>query len=154
MCQSERGALLRPREFLLFSDYLLWLEGDATDAWDGRLGGANPSKFGGVGLGGNVSRLRPGARPHILRSRSRSEAELSALAARASPGRPKRMASSGTGEERWVYRGRAGLVDVDVVVPPAVEEDDELRFEVLSPEESFVVYAGEYYDYIACTDGC
>src|ERR1700743_1398967 len=54
---SERGAPLRSREFLLFSDCLLWLdnldrtETESSERWE-RLSG------GGVG---NVSRLKPGA---------------------------------------------------------------------------------------------
>lgn len=57
------------------------------------------------------------------------------------PRQKARQASSGAGEERWWYRGSADLVDVDVVVPPSVEPEDDTRFEVLSPEGSFAVYA-------------
>lgn len=63
--------------------------------------------------------------------------------------------SDGTGsEERWVYKGRAELVDLEIIVSPGLggmreregegfDEGWERRFEVLSPEGSFVVYAGE-----------
>ncbi|KAI0033840.1 hypothetical protein K488DRAFT_12415, partial [Vararia minispora EC-137] len=124
LSQSARGAPLRPRDFLLFSDCLLWLESaDAADL-DWPQPQNSPTK---------ASRLRP----QMLRSRSRSEAELGQIAAQAQTRTSKRQASSGAGEERWTFKGKAALVDVDVVVPPA----DELRFDVLSPEESFAVYA-------------
>lgn len=53
----------------------------------------------------------------------------------------KRVASSGQ-EERWVYKGRAELVDLEVVVSPLRDPGDERRLEVLSPEQSFALYAG------------
>ncbi|KAJ7813631.1 hypothetical protein B0H13DRAFT_2422676 [Mycena leptocephala] len=54
-----------------------------------------------------------------------------------------RHASSGTTEEgRWVCKGRVELVDLEVVVTPPREFGEERRFEVLSPEGSFVLYAG------------
>ncbi|KAI0321277.1 hypothetical protein OF83DRAFT_1161922 [Amylostereum chailletii] len=143
LLQFERSALLKERDFLLFSDTLLWLENqdrsdaDAGERWDW---------LGGGGGGGNVVKGKPGARPSIMRLRSRSEAELLPLfrgsPVRASPGKAKkRQASSGAGEEKWWFKGRAELVDLEVVVSPAAEEGDEVRFEILSPEESFVVYA-------------
>lgn len=52
----------------------------------------------------------------------------------------KRQASAG-GEERWVYKGRLELVDLEVIVTPIRELGEERRFEVLSPEGSFVLYA-------------
>ncbi|KAJ3501402.1 hypothetical protein NLJ89_g9353 [Agrocybe chaxingu] len=42
-------------------------------------------------------------------------------------------------DDKWVYKGRVELVDVEVVVGSALE--DERKFDVLSPEGSFVVYA-------------
>jgi hypothetical protein len=47
----------------------------------------------------------------------------------------------GSNDDRFLYKGRVDLVDLEVVVGSALE--DERRFEVLSPEGSFVVYAGE-----------
>lgn len=69
----------------------------------------------------------------------------------------RRHASSGAGgvsllgnggpaaEERYVFKGKIDIVDMEVVVNPAVcqEEGEERRFEVLSPEGSFVVYTGQ-----------
>lgn len=53
----------------------------------------------------------------------------------------KRVASSGQ-EDKWVYKGRVELVDVEVVISPSNEVGDERRLEVLSPEQSFALYAG------------
>lgn len=48
----------------------------------------------------------------------------------------------GSGDERWVYKGRLDLVDVEVVVA-SEWGGEQVRFEVLSPEGSFALYAGE-----------
>ena len=48
----------------------------------------------------------------------------------------------GSGDERWVYKGRLDLVDVEVVVA-SEWGGEQRRFEVLSPEGSFALYAGE-----------
>lgn len=48
----------------------------------------------------------------------------------------------GSADERWVYKGRLDLVDVEVVVA-SEWGGEQRRFEVLSPEESFALYAGE-----------
>lgn len=113
----------------------------------------------GVGSG-------PGGRPPMIRTRSKSEAELTAaLRARDSglaspsgpttpstPSRPSlvsspskkkvvRHASSGV-EEKWVYKSKIELVDLEVVVIPPREDGEERRLEILSPEGSFAVYAG------------
>lgn len=53
-----------------------------------------------------------------------------------------RQASSGNGEERWWFKGKADLVDLEIVVTPS-DVGEESRFEVWSPEGSFAVYAGE-----------
>jgi hypothetical protein len=53
---------------------------------------------------------------------------------------PRRLGS--TGEERWIFKGRASLVDIEVTLVSSREIGDERRFEVLSPEGSFVLYAG------------
>ena len=152
----ERNGEGRQREFLLFSDCLVWLENES-----------------GVMAG-------RGFRPAVSRSRSKSEAELSALRARfvaassnaslhmtnQSPdleppaARPysaipqhsaltnmKRHAStfasssSASSEEKWTFKGKAELVDLEVVVVSGSEEAQDRQFDVLSPEGSFVVYA-------------
>jgi FYVE/RhoGEF/PH domain-containing protein 5/6 len=162
LLQFERGSFPKERDFLLFSDCLLWIanldKGDSEPAehWDWK----------GV-------KARPLPRPMMMmRSRSRSEAELSALRSRASAGRvslpasqpvsptrptpsalfgrgvvsPTRMktrqASSGNDEERWWFKGKAELVDLEIVVTPS-DVGEESRFEVWSPEGSFAVYASK-----------
>jgi FYVE/RhoGEF/PH domain-containing protein 5/6 len=163
LLQFERGTFPKERDFLLFSDCLLWIanldKGDCESAehWDWK----------GV-------KARPLSRPLMMRSRSRSEAELSALRSRAvaagtgtefvptsqlvsptrltssalssrsvvSPRMKTRQASSGNGEERWWFKGKADLVDLEIVVTPS-DVGEESRFEVWSPEGSFAVYAGK-----------
>ena len=60
------------------------------------------------------------------------------------PPLPPNMAKRhGSNDDKFVYKGRVDLaiVDLEVVVGSALE--DTRRFEVLSPEGSFFVYAGE-----------
>jgi FYVE, RhoGEF and PH domain containing 5/6 len=169
LLQLERGSFPKERDFLLFSDCLLWVanldKGDSepTDRWDWK----------GV-------KARPFPRPMMARSRSRSEAELSAIRSHpktgnsgpvfpptgtsqpASPTQPspsapssrsvvsptkvkKRQASSGNCEDRWSFKGKAELVDLEIVVTAPTEVGEESRFEVWSPEGSFAVYAGKSY---------
>ncbi|KAJ6568436.1 hypothetical protein DFH09DRAFT_983267 [Mycena vulgaris] len=141
----ELSAPPRDREFLLFSDCMVWLEAE-----DGNSNSLSPSPV----------------RPTMVRTRSKSEAELptrndsgdivggTRSALPLPPARKsvyhhpvsrmkrRRHASSGTGEEgRWIYKGRVELVDLEVVVTPPREVGEERRFEVLSPEGSFVLYA-------------
>ena len=175
LLQLERSSAPKEREFLLFSDCLVWLasaeKGDRDlEDWDWS-GGANREKrksLGGINAFG---------RSPMERSRSSSEAELSVLnksrgknsnpdsqpesvASAASDPKPSipvtptkkkvRHASSGA-EERWVYKGKVELVDLEVVVGQQIEDGEERRFEVLSPETSFAVYACAYI-YIAFSD--
>ncbi len=56
-------------------------------------------------------------------------------------------------DETWIYKGRAELVDLEVVISSTHEEGEERRFEILSPHGSFVLYSGkliptEYLDFI------
>ncbi|KAJ2934663.1 hypothetical protein H1R20_g2471, partial [Candolleomyces eurysporus] len=53
----------------------------------------------------------------------------------------KRRGNSST-DEKWVFKGKVDLVDVEVTVGSVLGE--EYRFEILNPEESFVVYAGGF----------
>ncbi|KAJ7483408.1 hypothetical protein FB451DRAFT_1350552 [Mycena latifolia] len=139
----ELSAPPRDREFLLFSDCIVWLEAEDANS-------LSPSPV----------------RPTMVRTRSKSEAELptrdsngvvvagtrsalplpparkSAYHHPVSRMKRRRNASSGTTEEgRWIYKGRVELVDLEVVVTPPREVGEERRFEVLSPEGSFVLYA-------------
>ncbi|KAF5383809.1 hypothetical protein D9615_003818 [Tricholomella constricta] len=186
LLQIERSAQPREREFLLFSDCLVWLANEEAErAWKGDWGISRSGWGAGyIGNGGPVdspvsAASSPSNRPQMLRTRSKSEAELSALMTQAgvatvvdadhdtespSPSTPstpskytgrnnairksyhppsnliKRHPSSG-GDERWVYKGRAELVDFEVVVTPPREQGEERRFEILSPEGSFVLYS-------------
>ncbi|KAF9553664.1 hypothetical protein CPC08DRAFT_744681 [Agrocybe pediades] len=185
----KRGSLLQTnrnegpveREFLLFSDCLLWLaaatEGSGS-SWD----------WSWSGSGGSAS-----GRPRMTRTRSKSEAELPTLKSSSESGRPDSRtrvrardsddgggsgSGSGSGvrttpsspvrplmgmksksvmhstpappplgmlkrntssDDKWVYKGHVDLVDVEVVVGSALEE--ETRFEILSPEGSFALFA-------------
>ena len=164
--QLEGGSFPKERDFLLFSDCILWIanldkgDSEAAERWDWK----------GVKAG-----LSP--RLMMMRSRSRSEAELSALRSPqavqtggsgigsssqpASPTRPspsapssrgiasptritkKRQTSNASCDERWWFKGKAELVDLEVVVTPPTDVGEECRLEVWSPEGSFAVYAGK-----------
>jgi hypothetical protein len=65
-------------------------------------------------------------------------------------------------EERWMYKGRAELVDLEIIVSAGVVgmregeaygEGGERRFEVLSPQGSFVVYAGKFELFVFASGG-
>lgn len=57
--------------------------------------------------------------------------------------RPPPAPREENGEERWWYRGRAELLDIEVVVSPIISSPGEERMlEVLSPEGSFTLYTG------------
>jgi hypothetical protein len=80
---------------------------------------------------------------------------------RPTPKNVKRHASSisqsnSNSEEKWVFKGKAQLVDLEVVIVGGLSDDDQERcFEVLSPEGSFAVYAGtpKLLDYVFMADG-
>ena len=143
----KRGPLLqveasspKEREFLLFSDCLLWLS-NADKVSNGEL---IAERF--------ARNSSPPPRPPMVRNRSKSDADLpkftnnrtsSLLPSSKSqlPSRGKgRYPSSGT-EEKWIYKGHIELVDIDVVVPPTLESTQDHRLEVLSPHSSFTLYA-------------
>jgi FYVE, RhoGEF and PH domain containing 5/6 len=154
LLQSERGSFPKERDFLLFSDCLLWVanldkgDNEAAESWDWKGG-----------------KTRPSPRPAMAGLCSRSEAELLALHGRAkTPGSgprflptsqpasstqptptkiKRRQASSGNCEDRWLFKGKAELVDLEIVVTAPTDVGEESRFEVWSPEGSFAVYAGK-----------
>src|SRR5712672_1285761 len=165
LIQLEHGSFPKERDFLLFSDCLLWVanvdkgDSEAAERWDWK----------GVKAG-----LSP--RAMMVRTRSRSDAELSAVRGSAqiggagngvsptsqptSPTRSnssaplnrsiiglsrtkKRQTSSASCDDRWWFKGKAELVDLEIVVTPPTEIGEEYRFEVWSPEGSFAVYAGK-----------
>ncbi|KIY63183.1 hypothetical protein CYLTODRAFT_360395, partial [Cylindrobasidium torrendii FP15055 ss-10] len=142
--QKERSEPHREREFLLFSDCLIWLASEESErSWMNIGHWAN----------GNEP-ASPFKRPLMVRARSKSEAELPTIQKRPpGPSRTrsvippprvsgiKRNQSTQSVDEKWTFKGRAGLVDLEVVVPPPRELGDERRFEILSPGGSFVVLA-------------
>jgi hypothetical protein len=147
LLQLERSSAPKEREFLLFSDCLIWLasaekgDGDLED-WDWN-GGANKDKRKSLGVMGAGGRSRSEA--EILSLLDKSKAKGSDADLRSAPTTPTkkkkvRQASNST-EEKWVYKGKADLVDVEVVVSRPMEDGEERRLEVLSPEISFALYA-------------
>ncbi|KAH8822630.1 hypothetical protein DL96DRAFT_1618534 [Flagelloscypha sp. PMI_526] len=211
--QVERGEVAKERDFLLFSDCLVWIASEESEAarhWWQPSSSQLPEKRHSAHHSSSRSRerresrertealKRPGMGP---RTRSKSEAGLSELVAREatviasgssleppatpsarpfsrhkrqsfvssptsvpkSPQKKKlsRQSSSGANatEEKWAFKGRMMLMDVDVVVLRPVsyhsdgedeigdsssDEEDEAesrKFELHSPSGSFVVYA-------------
>jgi hypothetical protein len=164
LVQLEGGSIPKECDFLLFSDCLLWIanldkgESETAERWDW------------IGVKAGLP-----SRPMVVRSRSRSEAELSALRSRVQPGgsgngllppsqptspthpsptspsrsiaspsrTKKRKGSSASCDERWWFKGKVELVDLEIVVTPPTEVGEECRLEVWSPEGSFAVYAGK-----------
>lgn len=141
----ERSEAPREREFLLFSDCLIWLAPSDESTWTGYWNNS----------GSKTNLLVEQERPGMIRSRSKSEAELPIMR----PGPPSpaktrsvipppktggihRHSSASGVDDRWVFKGKAELVDLEVVITPPREPGEERRFEVLSPEGSFVVFAG------------
>lgn len=170
LVQVERSEQPREREFLLFSDCLIWLASEESEKWGFGWSSPSPSVISPpsesnkqLGLGTGSSPSSP-KRPHMARSRSKSENELprfedikdspspirpslvtsaSQVKSRSSvPKVPKvrRHASSSSPgqDEKMVYKGRAELVDLEVVITPGEEQ----KMEVLGPDGSFVLYAG------------
>jgi FYVE/RhoGEF/PH domain-containing protein 5/6 len=155
--QAEGASDPKEREFLLFTDCILWLvaadniDGQRDEKWQWQARESNTS----------LAAVRPG----MFRQRSKSDASLPTLqstrslaqAARISEGgsptapgksmlpkaKKKQRAATGGAEEKWVFKGRAELVDTEVIPSSFREPGDERKFEVLNPEASFVVYASE-----------
>lgn len=166
LVQIERNHGPVDREFLLFSDCLIWLApADASSSSWGWSGSGS-----GTSHNSQISFLSRPVPP--TRTRSKSDAALATTrtvtdgeeSIGPSPSTPASPAKAGrrrsyyhveppplgmgkrsiSGDDKWVYKGHADLVDVEVVVGSALE--DERRFEILSPGESFAVYAGIYPD--------
>lgn len=184
LLQIERSGDPVEREFLLFSDRMIWLAPvePSGQSWDWSWSSSGNSI--GTSQSSHNTPVAPSklSAPEILpmtRSRSKSEAELTSLKAESrtgsesalvdgqsnespstpvTPQRPKKWKShfhagappppppnmvkrTPSVDDKWVYKGCVELVDVQVIVGSALE--DERKFEVLSPEGSFVIYAGE-----------
>ncbi|KAJ6576015.1 hypothetical protein DFH09DRAFT_1453685 [Mycena vulgaris] len=123
LAHVERSAPPCDREFL-FSDRIVWLE---VEDEDDRSPYAPACGSGSGGSGESVLLPTPKSVYHHPVSRMKRQ----------------RHASSRTMKEgQWVYKGRVELVDLEVVVTPPREVGEERRFQVLSPEGGFVLYAG------------
>lgn len=183
LIQVERSGAPIEREFLLFSDCMIWLAAAEPlgQSWDWSWSASgNTSSSTGVShsthntpLGSKIA----GERPAMIRSRSKSEAELPILKAgtpdedaqhsvhnggsgaesvpttpvraskvkylpHGSPPPPPNMAKRRYSlDDKWVYKGRIALVDVQVIVGSTLEDDR--KFEILSPEGSFILYGSK-----------
>lgn len=184
LLQIERSDAPVEREFLLFSDCMIWLAAaePLSQSWDwswsasGNTTGVSQSSHN-TPVGSKIARERPA----MARSRSKSEAELHTLKATGaqiidspahsqvdlkgldslpvtpprasrskldmppsrSPPPPPNMAKRRYSvDDKWVYKGRIELVDVQVIVGSSLE--DERKFEILSPEGSFVLFGSEF----------
>ncbi|KAI9066530.1 hypothetical protein FKP32DRAFT_1755889, partial [Trametes sanguinea] len=140
------GSVPKEREFLLFSDCLIWLasaDGDIfSDKWSAFASPSGSSTGGGVGssIGGGIldrSRSRTGDADADVMKRRQS---LLQLRFSGSPKKKARQASSGV-DDRWIYKGHVELVDLEVVVSVPALNTPERGFELLSPHQSFAVYA-------------
>ncbi|KAI5118054.1 hypothetical protein M0805_005901 [Coniferiporia weirii] len=146
LMQLDNSSTLREREFLLFSDCLIWLANDRMieTEWLRRkdvLGLGNPNFLRGESNG---------KKPEFKRTRSKSENEVPEVrvsAHRPANGSPKKTPLNSAGlEERWWFKGKVELVDVDIVLSSARERGEERRLEILSPEASFALYADTEHD--------
>ena len=136
------------RDFLLFSDCLIWLANDKLS--ESEWGRSSESFFRGP---------QQPSRPDFKRTRSKSENELPYMKDIPSPmddvdpksaggkkvrfglGRVRKDSELYSPDEKWVYKGKVDLVDLEVVVSAITGmEGDDMRIELLSPEGSFAVY--------------
>ncbi|KAI0640206.1 hypothetical protein C8Q77DRAFT_118740 [Trametes polyzona] len=124
------GSAPKEREFLLFSDCLIWLASADGDLFSDKWNALNSSS------GDLLSRVRSEPEGDVLRRRQ----SLLQLRLNASPRKKVRQASSGV-DDRWVYKGHVELVDLEVVVSVPAADTPERGFELLSPHQSFAVYA-------------
>ncbi|KAH9854349.1 hypothetical protein C2E23DRAFT_818300 [Lenzites betulinus] len=133
------GSAPKEREFLLFSDCLIWLasaDGDIfSDKWAGiAAAGSTSASSGGLDVLARTRSEPEGS--DLLRKRQ----SLLQLRLNGSPRKKVRQASSGV-DDRWVYKGHVELVDLEVVVSVPGANSPERAFELLSPHQSFAVYA-------------
>ncbi|KAI0082147.1 hypothetical protein K474DRAFT_1655490 [Panus rudis PR-1116 ss-1] len=138
------GSSPKEREFLLFSDCLLWLSGtervdewQLSEKWDLPLN----LDFSRSHIRPPMVRTRSKSNPDVPQMRNAGERKESAIKLRlGSPSKKKvRYASSGV-DDKWVYKGHLELVDLEVVLAPSLEVGDERRLEILSPQSSFALY--------------
>lgn len=161
LIKVDRGSEIRNREFLLFTDCLIWMSrGGERESTYTPLPTLEPSTSAiseQSDPGVNAKGKNGPRRPFLARNRSRSETDMPQFKRAATspvipmppPTAPISRSAMGFEpalDEKWWYRGRVQLMDVDVIVPtlPA-GSDEKRRFELMSPESSFVLYAGEVH---------
>jgi FYVE, RhoGEF and PH domain containing 5/6 len=125
----------RLREFFLFSDCLVWL------SRGGEREGATTAEEEQLKLSIVSS---PSSASFAAISRGQSEYEPVLRRAASSAYGSKFPTSSNTEEEKWWFRGKIDLLDLDIVLPVATF-GDEGKIEVLSPEMSFSLFCGMCY---------
>ena len=129
LLQLDNTSVVNEREFLLFTDCIMWLTNDrmTENEWLRR----SDALFRGHAQ-----------RPAFKRTRSKSENELPLLRREAAGGQQRQANSlDPIAEGKWWYKGRVDLVDLEIVSGSAGDIGDERRLEFLSPEASFAVYA-------------
>ncbi|KAG8876265.1 hypothetical protein FRB97_004307 [Tulasnella sp. 331] len=147
----KRGNLLRVereqrlREFLLLSDCLIWLSKGGEREWE--WGSSRPSNTS-AGMKASSPNVPPAtpeaqygsprnARPPMgPRQRSKSDAELPAQRSMTNSELPEP-----NGEEKWLFRGKYDLMDMEVITSTVPGPGEERRFDLFGPVESFAVYA-------------
>ncbi|KLO20105.1 hypothetical protein SCHPADRAFT_992213 [Schizopora paradoxa] len=127
LLQLDNSSTVKEREFLLFTDCIMWLANDrmVENEW----------------LRRSDALFRAGQRPAFKRSRSKSENEIPAL-----KGNAHGNNNISISEDKWLFKGKIDLVDVEVVVSPPRDNGEERRLEILSPENSFAIYADTEHD--------
>ncbi|KDQ15662.1 hypothetical protein BOTBODRAFT_31546 [Botryobasidium botryosum FD-172 SS1] len=123
LVKVDRGSEHRLREILLFSDCLVWLSRGGEREW---VGGVS------MGMGVGVDRAARARSPSDTEQRLSRPRSMSSVLLTSAPAQES--------EEKWWYRGRVELIDLEVVVSPSAF-GEESAFEVFSPESSFVLHA-------------
>jgi len=170
LVQLEKNDGPVEREFLLFSDCLIWLAPAENSSSSWSWGGSASASTSSASQSSQnfpvaFSKARAIDITPMARSRSKSDAEMTTRSSNeggeveppfstpssptkvgrhyhmGSPPPPPSMAKRNPStDDKWVYKGHTDLVDIEVVVGSTLEY--ERRFEVLSPGGSFAVYAG------------
>lgn len=142
LIQLDNSSVPKEREFLLFSDCLIWLANDRMIEAEWLRRGSDAAIAGGAFVRGGS----PGKQPEFKRSRSKSENEVPDVTRpyqKQTPVSPKKanVEQYSGYEEKWWFKGKVDLVDVEVVLSTLRERIDERRMDILNPEMSFTLYA-------------
>ncbi|KAI0652637.1 hypothetical protein C8Q79DRAFT_938683 [Trametes meyenii] len=136
------GSAPKEREFLLFSDCLIWLASADGDIFSDKWSVLTSPSASGSGSGNGPSDARSRNRSDVAAEADVLKRRQSVLQLRlnGSPKKKVRQASSGV-DDRWIYKGHVELVDLEVVVSVPAADAPERGFELLSPHQSFAIYA-------------